>query len=45
MKLTQIYGNSRVKYDKAAIEKIIDTINCMFNPFEYEPDELIHIAS
>ena len=32
--------HSRRKYNKAAIEKIIDTINCMFNPFEYKPDEL-----
>lgn len=37
--------HSRMEHDKAAVEKIIDTINCMLNPFEYEPDELIHIAS
>ena len=27
--------HSRMRYDKTAIEKIIDMINCIFNPFDY----------
>lgn len=36
---------SRMTRDKADVEKIVDTVNNMVNPFEYEEDELINIAS
>uniref|UniRef100_UPI00358FFA87 uncharacterized protein n=1 Tax=Myxine glutinosa TaxID=7769 RepID=UPI00358FFA87 len=36
---------SRMKWDKADVKKIVDTTNSMVNPFDYEQDELIHITS
>ena len=34
-----------MKQDKADVDKIVETINSMINPFEYEEEELLHITS
>lgn len=34
-----------MKYYKADVEKIVDTVDNVVNPFEHEQNELIHIAS
>ena len=36
---------SRMKRDKTDVLQIVDTVNSMVNPFDYEQDELIHITS
>ena len=34
-----------MKRDKTDVVQIVDTVNSMINPFDYEQDELIHITS
>ena len=36
---------SRMKHDRSAVLRIIETTNAMVNPFDYEEDELVHITS
>ena len=36
---------SQMKQDNPDVDKIVETTNGMINPFEYEEEELLHIAS